>query len=269
MPGSTPSSPPGTVNPALSSRSGNMERLQKFLARAGVASRRGAEDLVREGRIRVNDQVVTAMGCKITPGVDKVTVDGHPVSSEHKIYILLNKPAGYVTTLSDPQGRPIVSDLVADLPFRLFPVGRLDLDTEGALLMTNDGDLGNLILHPRYEVTKTYEALLQGCPEKDAMRRLERGILLEGTMTSPARIRLLARAGERSRVEITIHEGRKRQVRKMFQAINHRVLHLKRIAYGKLKLGSLPLGKYRVLSIDEVKKIFSGKNPFTIKNIPA
>ena len=245
------------------------ERLQKILAQAGIASRRGAEELIRAGRITVNGHVVQAMGLKIDPRQDVVACDGKPVQFEQKIYVLLNKPAGYVTTLADPQGRPTVADLVADFSQRLFPVGRLDLDTEGALLMTNDGDLGNFILHPRYEVNKTYEALVVGTPTAEELRFLERGVEIDGERTRPAVVRLLAQRGNHTQVEVIIHEGKKRQVRKMFQAINHRVVHLKRTAYGQLRLGRLAPGTCRVLSADDLKKIFSGKIPFTIKNIPA
>jgi len=244
------------------------ERLQKILAKAGIASRRSAEQLIRDGRIRVNGQVVMEMGCKADPAHDQITCDGKPMAFEEKVYVLLNKPAGYVTTLSDPQGRPVVTDLLTEIPLRLFPVGRLDLDTEGALLMTNDGELGNSIIHPRFEVKKTYEALVVGCPTPDKLNRLEQGIELDGFRTRPAAIRVLKRHKDQTLIEIVIHEGKKRQVRKMFQALNHRVLHLKRTAYGQLKLGTLPLGKYRVLTPDDLKKIFSGKIPFTIKNIP-
>jgi 23S rRNA pseudouridine2605 synthase len=244
------------------------ERLQKILAKAGIASRRSAEQLIRDGRIQINGQVVREMGCKADPSHDRITCDGKPIAYEEKVYVLLNKPAGYVTTLSDPQGRRVVTDLISEIPLRLFPVGRLDLDTEGALLMTNDGELGNAILHPRFEVKKTYEALVVGSPAPDKLNRLEQGIELDGFRTQPAAIRVLKRYKDQTLIEIIIHEGKKRQVRKMFQALNHRVLHLKRTAYGKLKLGALPLGKYRVLTPDDLKKIFSGKIPFTIKNIP-
>ena len=246
-----------------------LERLQKILARAGVASRRGAEELIRSGRVTVNGQVVQTMGLKIDPARDLVACNGQPIDFEQKIYVLVNKPAGYVTTLADPQGRPVVADLVADFPQRLLPVGRLDLDTEGALLMTNDGELGNFILHPRYEVNKTYEALVMGSPTREELRRLEMGVEIDGQRARPADIRILDRRGQRTLVEVVIHEGKKRQVRKMFQAINHRVIHLKRTAYGQLRLGRLAPGKYRILATDDLKKIFSGKIPFTIKNIPA
>jgi 23S rRNA pseudouridine2605 synthase len=245
------------------------ERLQKILAKAGIASRRRAEELIRNGRIQVNGQIVREMGCKTDPAIDVVTFDGKPILFEEKVYILLNKPAGYVTTLSDPQGRPVVSDLIADIPLRLFPVGRLDLETEGALLMTNDGELGNAILHPSFEVNKTYEALVQGSPSADQLQRLARGVDIDGVRTRPAKLRVLQRSKDRTQVEVVIHEGKKRQVRKMFQAVDHRVLHLTRTAYGNLRLGALPLGKYRILGPNDLKKIFPKNIPFTIKNILA
>ncbi|MBM9536829.1 pseudouridine synthase [Desulfobulbus alkaliphilus] len=245
------------------------ERLQKILAKAGIASRRGSEQLIRAGRIRVNDAIVTEMGIKVDPGIDIVTFDGQCINIEEKQTVLVNKPPGYVTTLSDPQGRPVVADLVADIPLRLFPVGRLDLESEGALLMTNDGELADRILHPRYEVKKTYQAEVVGMPSKFQLKRLEQGISIDGVQTRPASIRVLQQGQNRTLIEVVIHEGKKRQVRKMFLAIGHRVLRLKRTAYGCLHLGTLSPGKYRRLSQADIKKIFSEKIPFTIKNIPA
>jgi 23S rRNA pseudouridine2605 synthase len=245
------------------------ERLQKLLAKAGVASRRGAEQMILAGRIHVNGKAVTELGYKADPDRDTIACDGKEITFERKIYVLLNKPNGYVTTMSDPQGRPIVTDLVADIPQRLFPVGRLDLETEGALLMTNDGELANAVLHPRYNVNKTYEAWVTGFPTAEQLQRLERGIEIEGTVTLPAQVRVLKRKKHQSLVEIIVHEGKKRQVRKMFLAINHKVVHLKRTAYGELRLGTLSPGKYRILGINELKRIFSNKIPFTIKNILA
>ncbi len=246
-----------------------MERLQKFLAKAGVASRRGAEELIRQGRIKVNDRIINEMGHKINPLLDKVAFDDNQVEVKEKIYLLLNKPKGYVTTLSDPQGRPIVTDLLKNISTRIFPVGRLDLDTEGALLMTNDGSLTNYILHPKYEVNKTYEALVRGKPIPNKLNQLEQGILLEGKKTWPAKIRILKTLKNETLIEVIIHEGKKRQVRKMFQAIGHPVVNLKRTAYGRLKLGDLKSGNYRFLTQKDIKMLFSGKIPFTIKNIPA
>lgn len=246
-----------------------MERLQKIIAQTGIASRRGAEKLISQGRVRVNDHVVTQMGHKVNPEKDRIFFDGSPINLENKIYLLLNKPAGYVTTLSDPQGRPIVTDLLPEIDVRLFPVGRLDLETEGALLMTNDGALGNYVLHPRYEINKTYEATVKGLPPAASIQRLSRGIMIEGHKTYPAQLRFLEKSKAHSKIEIIIHEGKKRQVRKMFQAIGHPVVHLKRTAYGNLQLGRLSSGKYRTLTKNDLKNLFLEKIPFTIKNIPA
>lgn len=244
------------------------ERLQKILARAGISSRRRAEEYIRQGRIAVNGSVVSELGAKADPANDRITFDGKPIVAEEKIYLLLNKPTGYVTTMSDPQGRPKVTDLLTDIPQRVFPVGRLDYDTEGALLLTNDGELGNCIIHPSYEVNKTYVATVAGRPDDEQIRQLERGIILDGQKTWPARIRILAEKKNETTVELIIHEGKKRQVRRMLAAIGHRVKTLKRTAYGELKLGNLPSGSYRVLTLKELKKIFSGKIPFTFKKIP-
>lgn len=245
------------------------ERLQKILARAGIASRRKAEEYIRQGRIAVNGKIVTELGFKADPVADRITVDNRPIGAEEKIYLLLNKPAGYVTTLSDPQGRPKVVDLVTGIPQRVFPVGRLDYDTEGALLLTNDGELANRIIHPSHEVNKTYEARVEGRPDADKIRQLENGILLEGQKTWPARVRVLAENRNETTLELIIHEGKKRQVRRMLAAIGHPVKHLRRTAYGELKLGKLPSGTYRLLTAQDLKKIFAGRRiPFTFKKIP-
>jgi 23S rRNA pseudouridine2605 synthase len=234
------------------------ERLQKILAKAGIASRRAAEELIRQGKVTVDGQVITELGTRADPTCQTILCEGKPLTlPEEKIYILLNKPAGYVTTASDPQGRPVVTSLVKHLTsLRVFPVGRLDLDTEGALLLTNDGELAQRVQHPSFEVRKSYEALVVGQPSRETIRRLEQGIELEGRRTWPASIRSLASARQESRLEITIHEGRKRQVRKMFAAVGHPVLRLKRIAYGGLMLGALPTGKARILDPHELTRIF-------------
>lgn len=232
-------------------------RLQKYLAQCGLASRRKAEQLIAEGLISVDGKVVTEMGISITPGVNLVKFAEKPVKAkEELVYYLLNKPKGYVTTLSDPQGRPIVTSLIKEGGARLFPVGRLDLDTEGALILTNDGQLAQRIQHPSNETNKTYEALIKGFPGKDKITLLENGVHLEGKITAPAAIVVLSVKGPGCLVKITIHEGRKRQVKKMFSFIGHPVLHLKRIAYGNLTLGSLPIGSYRQLNPIDLKKIF-------------
>ena len=246
-----------------------MLRLQKYLAEAGIASRRASEELITAGRVQVNGDTAT-LGMSVDPDTDVILFDGKPVKQEEElITLMLYKPKGVVSTSDDPQGRKTVQEYVKDIPARLYNVGRLDINSEGLLLMTNDGELGNFILHPRYEVNKTYEALVMGSPTREELRRLEMGVEIDGQRTRPADIRILDRRGQRTLVEVVIHEGKKRQVRKMFQAINHRVIHLKRTAYGQLRLGRLAPGKYRILATDDLKKIFSGKIPFTIKNIPA
>ncbi|GAB4333351.1 MAG: pseudouridine synthase [Desulfobulbaceae bacterium] len=244
------------------------ERLQKLLARAGIASRRRCEELILAGRVTVDGRVVTELGTRVDPEKAVITCDGRPVVFEEPVYILLNKPAGYVTTLSDPQGRPIVTDLLPDVPQRVFPVGRLDADTEGALILTNDGRFAQFLQHPRHEVNKTYLATVRTVPSREKLRQLEQGIILEGKKTWPARIRVVRRGRGNTLLEIIIHEGRKRQVRKMLEAIGHPCLTLKRTAYGGLRLGNLRKGQYRFLTEKDVKKIFSGKIPFTFKKIP-
>ena len=238
------------------------ERLQKILARAGIASRRKAEEMIKQGRVAVDGKVVTEMGIKLDPEHHRITCDNKPLTvKQAKIYILLNKPKGYVSTVRDPQGRPIVTSLLEGYEgVRVFPVGRLDLDTEGALLLTNDGALAQKIQHPSFEVNKTYEAVVAGRPDRGQLARLEKGIEIDGRKTWPARLRVTSRHGGSTTIVITIHEGRKRQVRKMFDAIGHRVLNLKRIAYGKLELGGLSSGKYRLLDDADLARIFAGKN---------
>ncbi len=233
-------------------------RLQKYLAQCGVASRRKAETIIKEGRVSVNGKIVSNLGAKVSPGEQEVRLDGKVVLPEaEKVYLLLNKPKGYVTTLSDPQSRPVVTSLLRkDITQRVFPVGRLDLDTEGALILTNDGELAQTIQHPRHEITKTYEALVGGWPTASNLKKLKIGILLEGKITAPAQLTIVKKKRNATLIKITIHEGRKRQVRKMFQAIGNPVINLKRIAYGKLFLRKLPLGHYRSLTPFDLKKIF-------------
>jgi len=232
-------------------------RLQKFLAQSGVCSRRKAEEHIKAGRVAVDGKKVMEMGVTILPGQNRVTFDNKLVTLEEElVYYMLNKPGGYVTTLSDPQGRPIVTSLLKGVNSRLFPVGRLDLDTEGALILTNDGNLAQKIQHPSYATNKSYEALVKGTPSKSKIDKLEKGIVLEGKKTSPARVKILSEKGRNCLMKITIHEGRKRQVKKMFSQMGHHVLHLKRTAYGKLTLGSLATGSYRLLKPVDLKKIF-------------
>ena len=234
-----------------------LERLQKVLAKAGVASRRRAEELIRQGKVRVEGKVVTEMGTKVDLETQNIECDGVAlVSREEKVYILLNKPTGYLSTVDDPQGRPIVTDLLKNIAERVYPVGRLDLNTEGALLLTNDGEMAQKILHPSHEVNKTYVAKVKGVPGKKKLDALSKGIELEGRKTWPASIKVLKTLAQSTVIQIVIHEGRKRQVRKMFEAIGHPVLALKRTAYGQLQLGGLGPGKYRFLTPRDIKFIF-------------
>lgn len=231
------------------------ERLQKLLASAGICSRRQAEKHILAGRVSVDGTIVTALGEKADPDTQDIRFDGKPLSSPEKIYILLNKPRGYVTTMSDPQGRPVVTSLLKSLKVRVYPVGRLDLDTQGALLLTNDGDFAQNILHPSNEINRTYETLVKGVPAPKDLQRLSLGIVLDGKKTWPAKIEVLKKYQNETLIRVVIHEGRKRQVRKMFSAIGHPVKELKRVAYGGLELGDLPEGRYRELAEKEVRKL--------------
>lgn len=227
-------------------------RLQKYLALCGVASRRSAEGIITEGRVTVNGEKITELGTKVTDG-DVVCVDGIEQKPEHKkLYIMLNKPTGFVTTVSDEQDRPTVMDLLGDVPARVYPVGRLDFNTEGLLLLTNDGDFTYKITHPKHKLDKTYEVLVTGKAKQNAIRMMETGLFIDGRKTAPANVGV-AEAGKASALlTITIHEGRNRQVRKMCQAVGFKVLSLKRVYEGGLNLGNLPLGKWRHLSPAEV-----------------
>ncbi|KYH33023.1 pseudouridine synthase [Neomoorella mulderi] len=232
-------------------------RLQKYLARAGVASRRHAEEMIRAGRVRVNGQIVTAMGLRIEPGRDEVTVDGRPVTGPgEKVYVLLYKPPGYVTTVSDPQGRPKVIDLVKDITARLYPVGRLDYATEGLLLLTNDGELTLRLTHPRYRIPKTYLALVKGVPDANTITHLRRGVKLEDGLTAPAGVRIRRVNQGNALLELTLREGRKREVRRMLATVGHPVIWLKRIKFAFLTLEGLKPGEYRRLTPAEVARLY-------------
>lgn len=229
-------------------------RLQKFLARSGVASRRGSEDLMTAGRVRVNGEVVRELGSKVDPLVDVVTVDGKTVRlSDEPVTLMLHKPAGYLTTMSDPFDRPTVADLVpCDRYPGLFPIGRLDFDTTGILLFSTDGELGNGLLHPRKHVDKTYEAHVDGVVREAEIAALREGVLLDDGMTLPAEVDLVDSDGSTSNVRITIHEGRKRQVRRMCSFVGHPVLSLHRCKFGPLCLDGLPEGAWRLLDEGQV-----------------
>ena len=229
-------------------------RLNAYLARAGVASRRGAEDLIRAGRVRVNGEVA-GLVTFVEPR-DIVEVDGSPIEPEPLTYVLLHKPAGVVTTARDPQGRPTVVGLVGH-ERRVVPVGRLDADTTGALLLTNDGPLAHRLMHPRYEVGKVYEAEVEGEPSDEALAQLAEGVVLDDGRTAPARVRRLGP----SRVELTIHEGRKHQVKRMLQAVGHPVRRLHRNRYAGLTLDGLAPGEWRELTPEEVASLGAPGGP--------
>ena len=240
-----------------------MVRLQKYLADCGVASRRGSEEIIKSGRVAINGETVTEMGIKVDEDNDLVTVDGSEVRPAKKhVYIMLNKPAGFVTTVSDDKERDTVMELVSDISDRIYPVGRLDYDTEGLLLMTNDGDLTYKITHPKNNVEKTYIAEVTGKIDMSTITRLRRGIVIDGVKTSPAEVNVIGATQLGTKIEITIHEGRNRQVRKMFESVGCIVKRLKRTREAGLTLGHLPLGKWRRLSESEInmlKKIGTGK----------
>ncbi len=232
------------------------ERLQKFLARAGIASRRRAEDLIRAGRVEVDGQVVTAVGVCIDPATAQVAVDGRRVQPPARLRtIMLHKPVGYVTTMADPQGRRQVTDLLADQPERLFPVGRLDYDASGLLLLTNDGELAHRLMHPRYKVAKTYRVTVGGQIDAAAKARLLAGVELDGRPAVAEKLRILQAGPERSVLELTIREGRYHQVKRMLARVGLPVLRLKRIAYGPLRLGRLGPGAWRDLREPELQAL--------------
>jgi pseudouridine synthase len=230
-----------------------MHRLHKALAAAGVASRRKCEELITAGRVSVNGRVVRTLGTKIDPQRDRVHVDGRPVELRaQKVWVMLHKPRGYLSTCSDPHGRPTVESLVSKYELRLFPVGRLDMDTEGLLLLTNDGELAYQLTHPKFGIPKTYVAEVEGRPSATALQRLRRGVELEDGRTSPAKVRSLAGSRGRGRLEFVLTEGKKRQVRRMLETVGHPVRTLRRVRVGSLALGNLPVGESRELSAAEV-----------------
>lgn len=231
------------------------QRLQKLLASAGLCSRRQAETWIAAGRVTVNGRVAS-LGDQADPRQDVVLIDGKPLPrGETFYYVLLHKPVGVVTTMSDPQGRPVVTDLLRDLPVRVYPVGRLDLTTSGLLILTNDGELALHLAHPRHEVAKTYLVRVRGAVTHEQLRQLEQGIKLADGPTAPAKVAGVRRSGSHSWFELTIHEGRNRQVRRMCEAIGLPVSRLMRVGYAFLTLNELPPGHYRLLTPAEVSRL--------------
>jgi pseudouridine synthase len=232
-------------------------RLNKFLAHAGVCSRREADRWIAEGRVRVNGRVVNELGLKIDPANDRVDAGGRAVrrAEERPIYLLLYKPAGRVVTLKDPFGRPTVMDLLPKLPVRVYPVGRLDADSEGALLLTNDGETAYRLTHPKHKIGKVYEVQVEGEPFEAELDKLRAGIFLEGRKTAPAEVRVLRRSAHRTLLRLCIHEGRKREIRKMFEALGYPVTALLRVEFAGLTLNGLRPGQWRYLKKSEVERL--------------
>ncbi len=240
-----------------------MERLQKVLAAAGIASRRASEALITAGRVRVNGEVVRTLGTRVDPSRDAIKVDGKriPPAPAVRTYLLMNKPRGVVTTLKDPEGRRTVADLLPKIGARVFPVGRLDYNSEGLLILTDDGDLAQLLTHPTHGVEKTYAVKVRGRPNEGAVRRLLTGVNLDGRRAKAIRAKM-TRPGPNSWLELTVHEGRKHLVRRMLEGVGYRVLRLRRTEYGGVRLGALPAGAVRRLSERELGALRgAGRSP--------
>ncbi|WP_322905533.1 pseudouridine synthase [Paenibacillus campi] len=237
-----------------------MERLQKILAQAGIASRRKSEELILAGKVMVNGEVVTELGTKADPTVDEITVDGRSIAAEKKVYYMLNKPKGVITSASDPEGRKIVQDYMKGVKERVYPVGRLDYDSEGLLILTNDGELANKLTHPRHHVPKTYLVTVEGVPHGEALEKFRNGIQLEDGMTKPAEADYydVDTDKKQATIRVTIYEGKNRQIRRMFEALSHKVIRLKRISFGELLIGNLKRGIYRPLTKEEIDQLHKG-----------
>lgn len=236
-------------------------RLQKYLAQAGIASRRKAEEWIRQGKIKINHQIVTELGTKVIPGKDEIEYEGKLITMQKEdIYILLNKPIGYVTTAKDQFNRDSVLDLVK-VKQRIVPVGRLDMYTSGALILTNDGNFVYQVTHPKHEIEKTYTVTIKGIVQKEEVEQLKKGVNIEGYTTSPAKVKILKTdtSKNQSRLEVTIHEGKNRQIRKMCEAVGHKVVALHRSKIAGIEVKDLPLGRWRYLTKKEVDKILCNK----------
>lgn len=231
-------------------------RLQKYLADCGVASRRKAEELILQGKVKVNGEVIRELGVKVNPDRDKVMFNDELVKvQKKKVYILLNKPAGYISSAKDQFENPSILHLVKDLKVRLYPVGRLDKDTTGAIILTNDGDFSYKLTHPKHEISKTYIAEVEGVPTVEEMRTFSKGVYIDGKKTYPAKIRIMKETKKNSILEIIIHEGRNRQVKKMCEEIGHKVLKLHRQAIGKLTIDGVKEGSFRYLTDKEIEML--------------
>ncbi len=232
------------------------ERLQKIISRAGIASRRKAEELIIEGRVSVNNVIVLELGTKADMTRDMIAIDGEAISSpENKTYVLLNKPSGYICSRSDPESRPTVIDLLKDIDERIFPVGRLDYDTEGLLVLTNDGDFSQILQHPSSNIPRTYLVKVKEVPSLENIKKLSNGIVIDNVKTNKAKIKIVNRLPKNTWLEVILWEGRNRQIKKMFEAIGHRSLRIIRTEFGPITLKSLPLGAYRFLNKKEINGV--------------
>lgn len=232
------------------------QRLQKIISQAGITSRRKAEELILQGRVEVNGKVVRTLGAKADPEKDHVKLNGRLLQpGQPKVYLMLNKPKGYVTTLKDPEGRPTVMELLRGVHQRVYPIGRLDFDAEGLLLFTNDGDLAEHLMHPRYEIPRIYLVKVKGVLEDQEIQRLEAGVPLMDGMTAPCRIKKVRKTVENSWIELTMREGRNRQVKRLLEHAGHPVLKLKRIRFAGLDLADLEIGEYRYLTEKEIQQL--------------
>ena len=236
------------------------ERLQKIISAAGITSRRAAEELILKGQVTLNGNVVTELGTKADPAKDSITVNGKPLQiSQKRLYILLNKPVGYMTTLDDPEGRPLVTDLLKEVNERVYPVGRLDYNTEGLLLLTNDGDWANKLMHPSHEIEKEYHVRVRGKVHPSQIAQLTNGVLVDDRKTAPAKAEIIRSSEHNDWISLTIHEGRNRQVRRMCEAVSLSLVRLKRVRYGSLSVGTLKPGEFRHLTETEVRELGSIK----------
>jgi 23S rRNA pseudouridine2605 synthase len=239
----------------------SLERIQKILAKAGIASRREAERMVIEGRVMVNGKMVDTLGFKADPSKDHIKIDGKRLKGfEPRVTLLLNKPRGYLSTVKDPGGRPTVMDLLKRRKWRVYPVGRLDFDAEGLLLLTNDGDIAHLLSHPRFSIPRTYWVKVKGVPDEQRLTQLKRGVKLEDGKASVASCAILRQGEKNSWVQVVVTEGRNRLVKRIFSAIGHPVLKLKRVGFGPIRLGNLPIGQFRYLTpaeFEDLKKLIA------------
>ena len=232
------------------------QRINKILSLAGLTSRRKADELIKSGRVTLNGRLILEPGQSAVWGVDSIRVDGREIPKpSERIYLMLNKPFGYISALSDPAGRPVLTDLLWDVTHRVYPVGRLDFDTLGLLLLTNDGDWAYRLAHPRYHVPRTYKATVEGKIQKEALDSLRKGIRLEDGQTGPSKVTLIQQTESKSVVRMTITSGRSRMVRRMLEAVGHKVIHLIRIGFGQVELGDLKIGRYRHLEVHEVQAL--------------